>query len=78
MIDGAKASKAVPKEVWLYPLNKLDDKAKQLTREISVKLVSQVEKLMQDLHTLKIHCIDIINSETIMMFTGLQEQMSEF
>ena len=77
-VDGAKASKAVPKEVWLYPLNKLDDKAKQLTREISIKLVSQVEKLMQDLHTVKIHCTDIRNNETIMKFTGLQEQMSEF
>lgn len=75
---GENSKKVIAKKVWLYPLSKLDSKAKQIVRDVSAELISQVEKLMEDMHKLRIQSNDISNSETVAKFEDFQEQMSEF
>lgn len=78
LLGGKDAPKAVPMKVWLYPLSKLDTKAQQIVREISVGLVNDVQKLLEDLHHLEIESNDIGKSIVHKHFKGLREQMSKF
>ncbi|XDV43718.1 hypothetical protein PO909_012143, partial [Leuciscus waleckii] len=49
---------AVPINVWLYPLHLLDEKATQLVRDISTSLVSNTERIMEELGELERTCND--------------------
>ena len=68
----------VPKKVWLYPLSKLDSKAAQLTREISVGFVHQAQAITEELLDLSMRCNDLLKSNVCSHFLGIQTQLSKF
>ena len=74
----AKGSKFIPQKVWLYPLCKLDSKAAKLVREISVGLVNQMQKLLENLQDFRMQANDMKNMEIYLNFPGIQEQLSRF
>ncbi|XP_030636208.1 stonustoxin subunit beta-like [Chanos chanos] len=63
---GKDGELAVPLKVWLYPLKNLNDIAAQLKHMISESLISQVEKMMEDLHHAEMRTNDLLEiSKTI-------------
>ena len=70
--------KVVAKKVWLYPLTKLNSQAAKVVHEISVGLVSQAEKVMEEMLGLQMHASDIMNTSVCSYFSGMQEQLSQF
>ncbi|XP_030636209.1 stonustoxin subunit beta-like [Chanos chanos] len=63
---GKDGELAVPLKVWLYPLKNLNDTALQLKHVISESLISQVEKMMDDLHQAEMRANDLLEiSKTI-------------
>uniref|UniRef100_UPI003AAF7522 cytolytic toxin-alpha-like n=1 Tax=Centroberyx gerrardi TaxID=166262 RepID=UPI003AAF7522 len=45
---GANGENAVPMKVWLMPLKSLDSSAAQLVRQISIRLVQEAQKVLED------------------------------
>ncbi|KAK1155442.1 stonustoxin subunit beta-like [Acipenser oxyrinchus oxyrinchus] len=75
---GEKGEKAVPVRVWLYPLIKLDSKAAQLVREISVGLVSHVEAVLELLRKVNMRVNDLIGDSLLDRFVDLKDKLVEF
>ncbi|KAK1155445.1 stonustoxin subunit beta-like [Acipenser oxyrinchus oxyrinchus] len=75
---GEKGEKAVPVRVSLYPLIKLDSKAAQLVREISVGLVSQVEAVLELLKKFSMRVNDLIGDSLLDRFEDLKDKLVEF
>ncbi|XP_038839328.1 neoverrucotoxin subunit beta-like [Salvelinus namaycush] len=71
---GEKGEKAVPVKVWLYPMMKLHSNAAQLLREISVDLVSQVEKVLDLFKEVNVRANDMIGSCQLSGGGGEKEQ----
>lgn len=78
LMGGENAPKSVPITAWLYPLSKVDSKAEQIVREISVSLVNQFQELMEQLNQLEIESNDIANGNIYQHFHGLKQQISKF
>ncbi len=78
LLGGKGAPKSVPKKVWLYPLCQLDSRAQQIVREISVGLVNDVQKLLEQIHELEMESNDIGASIVHQQFKGIREQMYKF
>ena len=78
MIGDDSCPKVVPKKVWLYPLCKLDSRAAKLVREISIGLVTQTQKLFEDLEELRVRAADLQKSEVYTNFPGILKQLSQF
>uniref|UniRef100_UPI00398F6912 uncharacterized protein isoform X2 n=1 Tax=Pristiophorus japonicus TaxID=55135 RepID=UPI00398F6912 len=57
---GPNGEHAVPMRVWLYPLNKLDSKAAQLVREISIGLVNRSQSVLEQLNGTVMRCNDMM------------------
>ncbi|XP_062380546.1 stonustoxin subunit beta-like [Sardina pilchardus] len=57
---GENGEKAVPVQVWLYPLSKLNNTESKLRTMISDLLVSAVEKVMDDFHQAEIRTNDLL------------------
>lgn len=68
----------VAKKVWLYPLTKLNSNAAKVVHEISVGLVSQAQKVMEDMFQIQMHANDIMNTRACSTFSGIKEQLLEF
>ena len=73
-----KGEKIIPKMVWLYPLSKLDTRAAKFVREISIGLVNQVQKLIENMRDMKMRATDLKKSEVCSNFQGINEQLSHF
>ena len=69
---------AVVKQVWLYPLNKLDSKAAQMVREISTSLVKQTQQFLEIFHIMQMRSNDHIKTKVYDYFPGYQYQLSQF
>ncbi len=78
MMGDDNCPKVVPKKVWLYPLCKLDSRAAKIVREISIGLVTQTQKLFQDLEELRMRATDLQKSDVYTNFSGIQKQLSHF
>ncbi|XP_061443382.1 uncharacterized protein LOC133365466 [Rhineura floridana] len=59
---GENGEKAVPVKVWLYPLAKLDHRAPQLVREISVGLITRAEAAVEQLKDCEMQCQDLVGT----------------
>lgn len=70
--------KAVPKTVWLYPLTELNSKAAKVVHDISIGLVNEAQKVMEEMFQLEIQANDLINAEACSLFSGLQQQLANF
>ncbi|KAM9506782.1 neoverrucotoxin subunit beta-like [Salvelinus alpinus] len=75
---GEKGEKAVPVKVWLYPMMKLHSNAAQLLREISVDLVSQVEKVLDLFKEVNVRANDMIGDSFLNQFEDLKDKLGQF
>ncbi|XP_051755771.1 stonustoxin subunit alpha-like [Ctenopharyngodon idella] len=69
---------AVPIKVWLYPLSLLDTKAAQLEREITTRLVSNTEDIIEGLLEAERTCNDLSNKTLVNVFKDIKERLSSF
>ncbi|XP_032903584.1 uncharacterized protein LOC116990152 [Amblyraja radiata] len=65
---GSDGEHSVPITVWLYPLNKLDSKAAQLVREISVRLVNRCQDVLEQLNEAVMRCNDLMKDSVAVQF----------
>ncbi|KAK7933665.1 hypothetical protein WMY93_004561 [Mugilogobius chulae] len=69
---------AVPVKVWLLPLTSLDSGAAKLVRQISVRVVSEVEKTLEDLLDLEMRCRDMRRSPELKKFPQIDAKIKTF
>jgi hypothetical protein len=78
LLKGDKGPVAVPKKVWLHPLSEMNSAAAKIVCDISVKLVSLAEKVMEDFLDYEMLCSDLLKLSCCSHFTGLKTQISTF
>ncbi|XP_067282095.1 cytolytic toxin-alpha-like [Pseudorasbora parva] len=69
---------AVPIKVWLYPLSLLDKKAAKLEREITARLVSNIEDIMEDLGEVERTYNDLSRKTLMNVFNDIKERLQSF
>ncbi|XP_051899675.1 uncharacterized protein LOC127585959 [Pristis pectinata] len=75
---GSGGENSVPVRVWLYPLHKLDSKAIQLVREISVGLVNQCQQALEQLNETVQRCNDMMNDSVTIQFPEIRDRIQQF
>ena len=73
-----KSNTVVPKEVWLYPLAELRSDAAKIVHEVSIGLVNQAQKVIEELLQLEMQTSDLIDTQVCSFFFGFQQQLSTF
>ncbi len=66
---------AVPIKVWLYPLSSLDTNAARLEREISTRLISSTEDMMESLWEVERTCNDLSRRTEENVFSDIKERL---
>ncbi|XP_043085137.1 neoverrucotoxin subunit beta-like [Puntigrus tetrazona] len=69
---------AVPIKVWLYPLCLLDTKAARLEREISTRLISNTEDMMEGLREVERKCNDLSRRTEVNVFSSVKKRLCSF
>ncbi|KAK7149146.1 hypothetical protein R3I94_008678 [Phoxinus phoxinus] len=69
---------AVPIKVWLYPLSLLDTKAARLEREITTRLVSNTEDIIEGLGEVERTCNDLSRKPMVNVFKDIKERLHSF
>ncbi|XP_067282124.1 cytolytic toxin-alpha-like [Pseudorasbora parva] len=69
---------AVPIKVWLYPLSLLDPKAAQLEREITTRLVSNTEDIIEKLGDVERTYNDLSRKTMVNVFSDIKERLYLF
>ncbi|XP_067284447.1 stonustoxin subunit alpha-like [Pseudorasbora parva] len=69
---------AVPIQIWLYPLSLLDSKAARLEREITTRLVSKTEDIIEDLGEVERTCNDLSRKTLVNVFRDIKERLHSF
>ncbi|XP_032903597.1 uncharacterized protein LOC116990166 [Amblyraja radiata] len=75
---GPDGEHSVPITVWLYPLNKLDSKAAQLVRGISVGLVNRCQCALEQLNELVMRCKDLMKDSIAVQFSEIRQMLQQF
>ncbi|XP_042561307.1 stonustoxin subunit beta-like [Clupea harengus] len=75
---GEKWENAVPVKVWLYPLSKLTNTESKLKKMISERLVSLVEKVMDDFHQAEVRTNDLLKSSKEIKAEEIVHKLEEF
>ncbi|XP_029141141.1 uncharacterized protein LOC107293061 [Protobothrops mucrosquamatus] len=75
---GECGEKAVPVRVWLFPLTKLDTKAAKMVREISLALIFDVEKVLEELDEIQMQSNDLANNPVAESFPEIKEKIQQF
>ncbi|XP_055486322.1 uncharacterized protein LOC129693544 [Leucoraja erinacea] len=75
---GSGGEHSVPVTVWLYPLNKLDTKAAQLVREISVGLVNRCQCVLEQLSEAAMRCNDLMKDSVAVQFPEIGDRILQF
>ncbi|CAG0882415.1 unnamed protein product [Darwinula stevensoni] len=70
--------KCVPKRIYLFPLQKLLRRDVQMVRDISMRIVNEVEKLLEGLYGRNIKAKDLAVSGLCEQFPGLKAQLRDF
>ena len=78
LLKGDDDSVVVPQKIWLYPLSSLNKDAAKIVHEISTRLVSQSQKVMEELHDLEMRCNDLMKTNICSTYAGYQIQLSKF
>ncbi|XP_067249247.1 neoverrucotoxin subunit beta-like [Chanodichthys erythropterus] len=73
-----KPDNAVPVKVWLYPLSLLDKTAAKLVREITTRLVSNTEGIIDGLLEAERRCNDLSRKPLVNVFRDIKERLSSF
>ncbi|XP_067303622.1 cytolytic toxin-alpha-like [Pseudorasbora parva] len=69
---------AVPIKVWLYPLSLLDSKAAQMEREITTRLVTNIEDIMEGLGEVERTYNDLSRKTLVNVFSDIKERLQSF
>ncbi|XP_078272193.1 uncharacterized protein LOC144602944 [Rhinoraja longicauda] len=75
---GPGGEHSVPITVWLYPLNKLDSKAAQLVRGISVGLVNRCQSVLEQLSEAVMRCNDLMKESVADQFPEIGNRILHF
>ncbi|XP_032420278.1 neoverrucotoxin subunit alpha-like isoform X2 [Xiphophorus hellerii] len=75
---GASGENAVPIKVWMLPLTNLDSSAAKLVREISVRLVQEVQSVLEELSDLEIRSNDAMKNITTQQFPQINKKLKSF
>ncbi|XP_073347823.1 verrucotoxin subunit beta-like [Pagrus major] len=75
---GANGENAVPTKVWLLPLTSLDSSAAQLVRQISVGLVQESQRVLEDFSELELRCNDALKTTTAQQFLQVGTKVKTF
>uniref|UniRef100_R4G963 Fibronectin type-III domain-containing protein n=1 Tax=Anolis carolinensis TaxID=28377 RepID=R4G963_ANOCA len=73
--DGAKA---VPVTVWLYPLTKMDPRAAKMVREISLALIFDAQKVLEELSEIDMRCSDLGKNSIANTFPEIKKKIQHF
>ncbi|XP_055487566.1 neoverrucotoxin subunit alpha-like, partial [Leucoraja erinacea] len=74
---GSGGEHSVPITVWLYPLNKLDSKAAQLVRGISVGLVNRCQCVLEQLSEAVRRCNDLMKDSVATQFPEIRQMLQQ-
>ncbi|XP_058035267.1 uncharacterized protein LOC131196502 isoform X1 [Ahaetulla prasina] len=75
---GKDGEKAVPMRVWLYPLTKLDCRAAKMVREISLTLIFDAEKILEELNEIEMQINDLANDPIAETFPEIKRKIQQF
>ncbi|XP_026534678.1 uncharacterized protein LOC113419487 [Notechis scutatus] len=75
---GKDGKKAVPVRVWLYPLTKLDTRAAKVVREISLGLIFDAEKILEELSEIQVQSNDLAKNPMAETFPEIKQKIQEF
>ncbi|XP_003458994.2 uncharacterized protein LOC100702146 [Oreochromis niloticus] len=75
---GAQGENAVPVMVWLLPLTCLDSSAAKLVREISIGLVQEAQRALEDFSELEMRSNDVLGTSTAQQFPQIGKKMKTF
>ncbi|XP_038574940.1 uncharacterized protein LOC119902684 isoform X2 [Micropterus salmoides] len=75
---GANGEKAVPMKVWLLPLTSLDSSAAKLVRQISIGLVQESQRVLEDFSELEMRCNDTMRTTTGQQFPQIGKKIKTF
>uniref|UniRef100_A0A8C6WGR2 Fibronectin type-III domain-containing protein n=1 Tax=Neogobius melanostomus TaxID=47308 RepID=A0A8C6WGR2_9GOBI len=70
---GPNKENVVPVTVYLLPLSVLDSKASKLVRQISLKLVTKAENILEGFTELEMWCNDVLKSPAGQMFPKISK-----
>ncbi|XP_070800757.1 stonustoxin subunit alpha-like [Pituophis catenifer annectens] len=72
---GEHGEKAVPMRVWLYPLTKLDTRAAKIVREISLALIFDAEKILEELNEIQMQSNDLSKNPIAETFPEIKRKI---
>ncbi|KAG8127239.1 hypothetical protein E2320_014165 [Naja naja] len=75
---GEDGEKAVPMWVWLYPLTKLDTRAAKMVCEISLGLIFDAEKILEELNEIQMQSNDLANDPIAETFPEIKRKIQQF
>ncbi|XP_060539195.1 uncharacterized protein LOC117657948 [Pantherophis guttatus] len=75
---GEHGEKAVPMRVWLYPLTKLDTRAAKMVREISLALIFDAEKILEELNEIRMQSNDLAKNPIAETFPEIKRKIQQF
>uniref|UniRef100_A0A7N8XGS5 SNTX thioredoxin-like domain-containing protein n=1 Tax=Mastacembelus armatus TaxID=205130 RepID=A0A7N8XGS5_9TELE len=75
---GPNGENTVPVKVWLFPLNNLDSSAAKLVRQISVRLVQEAQRILEDFSELEMRCNDALRKTTAQQFPQIGKKLKDF
>ncbi|KAM4551900.1 uncharacterized protein PAE49_015498 isoform 2-T2 [Odontesthes bonariensis] len=75
---GTRGENTVPVKVWMLPLTSLDSSAAKLVRQISVRLVQQAQRVLEDFSELEIRCNDALKTPAVQQFPQIGEKLQLF
>ncbi|KAG8147267.1 hypothetical protein E2320_000035 [Naja naja] len=75
---GKCGEKAVPMQVWLYPLAKMDTRAAKMVRDISIDLVFDAKKILEELNEIEMQSNDLANDPIAKTFPEIKRKIQNF
>ncbi|XP_072885981.1 uncharacterized protein [Hemitrygon akajei] len=75
---GSGGENSVPVRVALYPLSKLNSKAAQVVREISVGLISHCQRVLEQLSEAVMRCNDMLKDRVSIQFPEIGDGTKQF
>ncbi|KAJ1121326.1 hypothetical protein NDU88_009439 [Pleurodeles waltl] len=75
---GERGEKAVPVKVWLYPLKQIDPKAAQVVHDISIKLVFDVQAVLEKMSEINMQCNDLMMHPAAITFPEIRSKVQQF
>ncbi|XP_059201269.1 uncharacterized protein LOC131980987 [Centropristis striata] len=75
---GPNGENAVPVKVWLLPLTTLDSSAAKLVHQISIRLVEESQRVLEDFSELEMRCNDALRTTTAQQFPQISKKIKQF